>query len=51
MWTDADEDYLVTSLLGAVGGDEVAGAAYLALTGIGERSPSEGCEQSEGLPS
>lgn len=51
MWTDADEDYLVTSLLRAVGGDEVAGAAYLALTGIAERRPPAGPEQSEGLPS
>jgi hypothetical protein len=51
MWTDADEDYLVTSLLGAVGGDEAAGAAYLALTGIAERRPSTASEQSEGLPS
>ena len=33
MWTDAHEDYLVMSLLRAVAGDEVAGAAYLALTG------------------
>jgi hypothetical protein len=51
MWTDADEDYLVMSLLIAVGGDEAAGAAYLVLTGIDQRRPPAGSEQSEGLPS
>ena len=51
MWTDADEDYLVTSLLRAVAGDEVAGAAYLGLTGIAERRPPAAPEQSEGRPS
>jgi hypothetical protein len=51
MWMDAEEDYLVMSLLRAVGGDEVAGAAYLALTGIAERRPPAGPEQSEDLPS
>jgi len=33
MWTDADEDYLVMSLLSAVGGEEAARPAYVALTG------------------
>lgn len=50
MWADEDEDYLVTALLRAVGGDEVAGAAYLALTRIDQRHPVERPEQSEGLP-
>lgn len=36
MWTDAGEDYLVMSLLTAVIGDDVAGMAYWALTGVGE---------------
>jgi hypothetical protein len=39
MWTDENEDYLVTSLLRAVASDEAAGAAYMALTGIAERTP------------
>lgn len=47
MWTDEEENYLVTSLLRAVGGDEAAGAAYLALTGIDEVRQ---WEQSEGPP-
>ena len=48
MWTDEDEDYLVTDLLRAIGGDEVAGAAYLALTGIDRGQPVEGPERVEG---
>jgi len=38
-WTEASEDYLVTSLLGAVGGEEAADAAYVALTGVAGRRP------------
>jgi hypothetical protein len=46
MWTDENEDYLVTALLSAVGGDEAAGAAYLALTGIDQTRPTEPREES-----
>ena len=47
MWTDEDQDYLVTALLGAVGGEEVAGAAYMALTGIDRGLPAKGPEGTE----